>query len=73
MFVNYKNKGGNSNVEAYEIGPTYIRVRFFGNPRVYKYSYFKAGMTHVEEMKALANRGQGLNSYILLYCKYLYD
>lgn len=68
----YTNYSGNSNVVSFEIGSIYITVQFStGHP--YTYSYGKAGVAHVEKMKELARAGRGLNSYINLYCKYLYD
>jgi len=33
----YKNMNGNSGVESYEIGPTFIIVKFQGSARTYKY------------------------------------
>lgn len=73
MFVKYKNLDGDSDVHQYEIGPDYISVRFNDNPTIYKYSYAKAGQYHVENMKHLAQIGDGLNSYIMNNCKYKYD
>ncbi|MEI9912259.1 MAG: hypothetical protein WDO71_22955 [Bacteroidota bacterium] len=68
----YRNSGGDSGVSAYEIGSDYIRVRF-STGSVYQYSYRKAGSGHIEQMKALAQNGAGLNSYINRYVKFLYD
>lgn len=68
----YLNLGGNSSVRAYEILPYSIRVQF-NNGKWYSYSYSKAGRTHVENMKVLANDGVGLCSYIQRNVKYLYD
>lgn len=68
----YSNLGGNSSVTAYEIQPCSINVQFNGG-RWYSYSYSKAGMTHVENMKKLATQGVGLCSYIQRKAKYLYD
>lgn len=73
MFVKYLNFGGHSNVLQYEIRPTSISVMFKGSNKIYTYSYLKAGQRHVEQMKFLAKRGMGLNSYINLQCKLLYD
>jgi hypothetical protein len=69
----YRNAGGDSGVYAYEIGADYIAVMFSGTSRTYTYSYRKAGSSHVEQMKVLALRGSGLNSYINKYVKHLYD
>lgn len=69
----YRNSGGGSGVSAYEIGSDYILVKFSGTARTYRYSYRKAGQNHVENLKRLAQRGSGLNSYINKYVKHLYD
>ncbi len=70
----YLNLSGDSGVEAYEIGDTFIIVRFReGKERTYKYTYTSAGAEHVETMKRLAKAGRGLNSYIGLYVKQGYD
>jgi hypothetical protein len=68
----YRNLGRTSGVSAFEIGLDYIQVKF-STGAVYSYSYRKAGSGHVEQMKALAKRGFGLNSYINKYVKFSYD
>ena len=73
MFVPYKNINGDSGVESYEIGSDYIAVKFHGSQKIYVYSYCKAGKYHVDRMKFLAFSGDGLNSYINLNCKNLFD
>lgn len=73
MFVSYRDIDRDSNVESYEIGSDYIAVKFNGTARIYVYSYRKAGINHVENMKSLATSGNGLNSYINRNCRYLYD
>lgn len=73
MFVPYKDIDGDSNVNSYEIGPDYIAVIFNGANKVYRYSYARAGQIHVENMKRLAETGDGLNAYIKKYCNKLYD
>ncbi len=62
----YLNLGGNSNVKAYSIGQDYIDV-VFGRGARYRYSYRSAGIDKVEQMKMLARKGVGLNSYIMRY------
>lgn len=69
----YKNLGGNSNIKCYEIGDDYIAVIFFGTPKIYRYTYASAGNYHVENMKELAERGIGLNSYIMNNTRFLYE
>ena len=73
IMYQYANLGGNSNVEAYETGGTFIRVKFYGTSKIYTYSYNSAGMENVEKAKRLAFSGQGLNSYIMRFMKYLYE
>lgn len=68
----YKNGSGASGVSAYEIGADYIRVRFSSGD-TYKYSYRKAGQSNIENMKILAIKGIGLNSYINNNVKFKYD
>lgn len=69
----YKNLGGNSNVQSYEIGNDYIDVVFHGTAKVYRYSYASAGIEHVEQAKKLAVAGRGLNSYIMRHMRLLYE
>lgn len=69
----YRDIDGDSGVEAYEIGDDYIAVKFYRTPKLYRYSYGKAGRYHVEQMKMLARNGNGLNSYINRFVKKLYD
>ena len=59
----YRNLGGNSGVEAYEIGQDFIKVQF-SDGAVYMYTYASAGGGNIEQMKQLAANGQGLNSFI---------
>lgn len=61
----YLNINGNSNIEAYEIGETYIAVKFYRTSKVYVYSYTSAGEENIETMKELARQGNGLNSFIM--------
>jgi archaellin len=69
----YLNLNGNSGVNSFELGNTYIRVIFKGNYKLYQYSYNRAGEFHVENMKKLAIEGSGLNSYINQYVRHLFD
>ena len=50
----YLDLDGDSGVVGYEIGDTFIRVKFSGTAKIYTYSYRKAGVNKVEEMKRLA-------------------
>ncbi len=69
----YLNINGDSGVAGYEIGPDYIIVCFKNTYRLYRYSYRKVGKENVERMKILARNGDGLNSFINKYVKFLYD
>lgn len=68
----YTNRSGASGISAYEIGIDYIRIRF-STGSIYRYSYRKAGRSHVDNMKRLATVGSGLNGYINSNVKYKYD
>jgi hypothetical protein len=68
---NYKNLGKNSEVIAYEIGGTFIKVQF-SNGSIYLYTYLKPGKIKVEQMKVLAVNGMWLNSFIKLSVKNKY-
>lgn len=59
----YANKGGDSNVIAYEIEQSSIKVQF-GDGSIYLYTSQSAGTGNLENMKKLAGAGQGLNSFI---------
>ncbi|MEG2273189.1 MAG: hypothetical protein RSC05_13050 [Acinetobacter sp.] len=69
----YLDLDGDSGVVGYEIGDTFIRVKFSGTAKIYTYSYRSAGTNRVENMKQLARGGDGLNSYIMRYAKKLYE
>jgi hypothetical protein len=69
----YLNKNGDSGVSSFEIGEDYIKIKFSGTIKLYKYSYRRAGQKHVENMKNLAKIGSGLNEYVNKYVKNLYD
>lgn len=60
----YKNLSGNSGVVAYEVGKTFIKLKFEGESGVYIYDYKRPGRQVVEQMKALALKGEGLSTYI---------
>lgn len=65
----YANRGGNSNVQSYEIGSDFIAVKFKGTSKIYIYSYRSSNSQDVERAKQLAEAGSGLNSYIMLNMK----
>ena len=59
----YRNRGGDSGIVAYEIGPDSITV-MFSDRSIYLYTYQSAGSANIERMKRLAIAGKGLNSFI---------
>ena len=59
----YRNRGGDSGVVAYEIGPDSITV-MFSDGSIYLYTYQSAGSANIEHMKRLAIDGEGLNNFI---------
>jgi hypothetical protein len=59
----YGGADRDSGIDAYEVGANYMRVRFI-NGGTYLYTYRSAGKRHIENMKALAYSGRGLNTYI---------
>ena len=61
----YKNLGGDSGVEAFDITEASIHVRFrAGSQRNYLYDSTRPGIVVINEMKRLALQGRGLNSFI---------
>jgi hypothetical protein len=59
----YRDYDNDSNVSAYEYGDDLIIVKFKDDSR-YTYTVLSAGSYNIEEMKKLADRGDGLNSFI---------
>lgn len=61
----YRNLNGDSNVLSYETTENSIHVVFrSGTDRNYLYDHSRPGKAMVDHMKALADQGHGLNSYI---------
>jgi hypothetical protein len=59
----YRDIDGDSGVVAYEIGLEFIRVQF-SDGSIYEYTYASASQERIEEMKKLAEAGEGLNAFI---------
>ena len=59
----YANRSGNSGVEAFQIGPDFIIVKFRGS-HTYLYEYDTTGAELVDAMKELAVEGRGLCTFI---------
>lgn len=70
--ITYQNISGISGVDAYDIGDDYIKILFRGG-ELYLYSYDTPGREHVERMKELAAKGEGLSTYIAQHIKDEYD
>ncbi len=70
--IPYANLRGNSPIIGYEIESDRIIV-LFKQGKQYSYSYNKAGVGNVEEMKRLAQNGAGLSAYITRNVRYDYD
>ncbi len=64
----YRNLDGQSGVVAYAITGDAIAVKFQGGD-TYDYTHVKPGRRHVDNMKLLAEAGQGLATYISRYVR----
>ncbi|GAB3311727.1 hypothetical protein [Luteimonas notoginsengisoli] len=69
----YSDTTGGSGVEAFELCPDAILVRFRDSDRVYRYSHRTAGRARVDEMKRLALAGRGLATFISRHASDLYE
>ncbi len=61
--IPYRDLSNDSGVEAFEIGAAHIDVQFRGGS-VYRYTVQSVGEANLNTMKALAEAGDGLNSFI---------
>lgn len=68
----YKSFSGKSGVDSYENGPDYIIVKF-STGAIYTYTNKSAGAENITHMKQLAQKGEGLNSFINKNVKNLYE
>lgn len=59
----YRDLNNDSGINSYEVSDDSITVRF-KTGSVYLYTYLSTGAVQIEEMKRLAESGDGLNSYI---------
>ena len=60
----YRGINGDSGISAYDCDNDWIKVQFKGG-KTYTYQASKIGQAHITVMKALADAGDGLNSYIM--------
>lgn len=70
--IRYKNTSGKSGVQAYDYNTNSISIRFSGGS-VYRYTVQSVGSANLERMKALADSGKGLNSFIRRNVKNMYE
>jgi hypothetical protein len=59
----YKNLSGREPIEGFDIESSWIDVQY-KDSAVYRYSHITPGREHVERMKDLARKGEGLADYI---------
>ena len=72
MMQRYSDYDRDSGVVAYEYGDCFIRVQF-SDRAIYRYTCASAGSYHIEQMKLLADRGDGLNAYINNHARKAYE
>lgn len=60
----YRDINGDSGISAYNCGDDWIKVQFKGG-NTYEYQASKIGQARITAMKALADAGDELNSYIM--------
>jgi hypothetical protein len=68
----YKDIDNDSGVSTYEYGADYIVVQFKDGGK-YEYTHQSAGMQNIEQMKLLADQGDGLNAFINRYVRKRYS
>lgn len=59
----YKDRDNNSNILGYEYGERWIKVYFKDNSE-YEYSGSGCSQYMIDQMRYLADQGEGLNAYI---------
>ena len=67
----YRNRSGESGVVAYDIGKDSITVQFSGGDR-YLYTARSAGADNIARMRALAEDGRGLSTFISQHIRQRY-
>jgi len=68
----YNNLSGESNITSYSIDENSITI-LFNNGWFYLYSTMKVGLANMDQMKTLAIKGFGLNSFINKNVRELFD
>lgn len=64
----YANRGGDSGIRGFTLTPNSITV-VFSDGSEYLYDNVRPGQSAVQQMRALAHAGQGLNEYINRYVR----
>lgn len=67
----YKNLDGDSGIVRFDYGSDWIEIEFRGGS-LYRYTNASAGSGNIDEMKRLADLGDGLNSFIMRNAKNSY-
>ena len=67
----YKNNSGNSIVQAYQLKPNGIVVKFTDGA-TYECDNQHTGKQHIKHMQQFAEAGEGLGTYIQTVTKYGY-
>jgi hypothetical protein len=63
--IRYNDRSGSSGILYYQIGKDFIEIKFKTEPSaVYVYTNKLSGKKHIDAMKKLAARGEGLSTYI---------
>lgn len=60
----YRDINGDSGISAYDYSDGWIKIQF-KDSKTYEYQASKIGQAHITAMKALADAGDGLHSYIM--------
>lgn len=68
----YMDISGRSGIEGYDLFDDAITV-YFKDGRQYNYSELSAGKYEVDQMKQLAEQGEGLNAFINKITKFSYE
>ena len=68
----YRNLDGHSGVLRFETTPDSITLTFVDGDR-YVYMYARLGREDVDRMKALAQVGRGLSTYVARYVRDRYE
>ena len=68
----YRNLSGDSGILAYETSADAITLTFVGGAR-YRYSDVRPGRATVDRMKALAQAGRGLSTFVSQHVRDNYE